>query len=66
MVEYFYREGVQGLYVGGSSGECHQSVADRKLILEEVMAVAKEIDHHCSTPATTQGWRWNSFCMQKN
>mgnify|MGYP000335058311 CR=1 FL=1 len=33
---------MQGLYVNGSSGECiYQSVADRKLILEEVMAVAK-------------------------
>ena len=33
---------VQGLYVNGSSGECiYQSVEDRKLILEEVMAVAK-------------------------
>ena len=30
------------MYVNGSSGECiYQSVADRKLILEEVMAVAK-------------------------
>ncbi|MDS5939785.1 dihydrodipicolinate synthase family protein, partial [Streptococcus pneumoniae] len=35
-------KGVQGLYVNGSSGECiYQSVEDRKLILEEVMAVAK-------------------------
>ena len=42
MVEYFLVKGVQGLYVNGSSGECiYQSVADRKLILEEVMAVAK-------------------------
>lgn len=42
LVEYFLEKGVQGLYVNGSSGECiYQSVADRKLILEEVMAVAK-------------------------
>lgn len=42
LVEYFLIKGVQGLYVNGSSGECiYQSVADRKLILEEVMAVAK-------------------------
>ena len=42
LVEYFIVKGVQGLYVNGSSGECiYQSVADRKLILEEVMAVAK-------------------------
>ncbi|MEG2037843.1 MAG: dihydrodipicolinate synthase family protein, partial [Ruthenibacterium sp.] len=33
---------VTGLYVGGSSGECiYQSVAERKLVLENVMAVAK-------------------------
>ncbi len=32
-------KGVQGLYVGGSSGECiYQSVEERKLILENVMA----------------------------
>lgn len=42
LVEYFLVKGVQGLYVNGSSGECiYQSVADRKLILEEVMAAAK-------------------------
>ena len=42
LVEYFLVKGVQGLYINGSSGECiYQSVADRKLILEEVMAVAK-------------------------
>ena len=42
LTEYFISKGVQGLYVNGSSGECiYQSVADRKLVLEEVMAVAK-------------------------
>lgn len=42
LTQYFIDKGVQGLYVNGSSGECiYQSVADRKLILEEVMAVAK-------------------------
>lgn len=42
LVQYFIDKGVQGLYVNGSSGECiYQSVADRKFILEEVMAVAK-------------------------
>lgn len=42
LVEYFIDKGVQGLYVNGSSGECiYQSVADRKVILEEVMKVAK-------------------------
>ena len=40
--EYFIGKGVKGLYVGGSSGECiYQSVAERKLVLENVMAVAK-------------------------
>ena len=40
--EYLIEKGVTGLYVGGSSGECiYQSVAERKLVLEHVMAVAK-------------------------
>ena len=40
--QYLLDKGVQGLYVGGSSGECiYQSVAERKLVLEEVMSVAK-------------------------
>lgn len=35
-------KGVKGLYVGGSSGECiYQSVEERKLVLENVMAEAK-------------------------
>lgn len=42
LTQYFIDKGVKGLYVNGSSGECiYQSVTDRKLILEEVMAVAK-------------------------
>lgn len=42
LTEYLIQKGVKGLYVGGSSGECiYQSVADRKLVLENVMAVAK-------------------------
>ena len=37
--EYLIGKGVNGLYVGGSSGECiYQSVAERKLLLENVMA----------------------------
>lgn len=42
---YLVDKGVQGLYVGGSSGECiYQSVADRKTTLEAVMeAVGDEI-----------------------
>jgi N-acetylneuraminate lyase len=39
---YLVDKGVTGLYVGGSSGECiYQSVAERKLLLENVMAEAK-------------------------
>lgn len=42
LTEYFIQKGVQGVYVGGSSGECiYQSVEERKLVLEHVMAVAK-------------------------
>ena len=42
MTEYLIGKGVTGLYVGGSSGECiYQSVAERKLVLENVMKAAK-------------------------
>ena len=42
LTEYYIAKGVQGLYVGGSSGECiYQSKEERKLVLEEVMKVAK-------------------------
>ena len=42
MTQWFIDQGVQGLYVGGSSGECiYQGVAERKLVLEHVMAEAK-------------------------
>ena len=42
LTEYLIGKGVTGLYVGGSSGECiYQSVAERKLLLENVMEVAK-------------------------
>ena len=42
LTEHLIDKGVTGLYVGGSSGECiYQSVAERKLLLENVMAVAK-------------------------
>lgn len=42
LTRYFIEKGVQGLYVNGSSGECiYQSVDDRKIILENVMAAAK-------------------------
>ena len=39
LAKYLLDKGVKGLYVGGSSGECiYQSVAERKLTLENVMA----------------------------
>ena len=42
MTRWFIEQGVQGLYVGGSSGECiYQSKEDRKVVLENVMAEAK-------------------------
>ena len=42
LTEYLIGKGVTGLYVGGSSGECiYQSVAERKLLLENVVAAAK-------------------------
>lgn len=42
LTEHFIKKGVTGLYVCGSSGECiYQSVEDRKITLENVMAAAK-------------------------
>ena len=42
LTQYYIDKGVQGLYVGGSSGECiYQSVEERKIVLENVMAEAK-------------------------
>ena len=39
LARYLLDKGVKGLYVGGSSGECiYQGVAERKLVLENVMA----------------------------
>lgn len=41
--EYLIGKGVTGLYVGGSSGECiYQSVAERRLLLENVMDAAAD------------------------
>lgn len=38
LIRYFVEQGVKGVYVGGSSGECiYQSVEDRKKTLEAVM-----------------------------
>ena len=42
MTQWLIDQGVNGLYVGGSSGECiYQSKEERKLVLENVMAEAK-------------------------
>ena len=39
LARYLLNKGVRGLYVGGSSGECiYQSVEERKIVLENVMA----------------------------
>lgn len=41
LTEYLITKGVQGLYVGGSSGECiYHSVPERKLVLENVLQAA--------------------------
>ena len=40
--QHLIDKGVNGLYVGGSSGECiYHSKEERKLVLENVMEVAK-------------------------
>ena len=42
LTQWFIDQGVNGLYVGGSSGECiYQSKEERKAVLEAVMEVAK-------------------------
>ena len=42
LTKYFIDKGVKGVYVNGSSGECiYQSVADKKLVLENVMEAAQ-------------------------
>lgn len=42
LTRHLIAKGVKGVYVGGSSGECiYQSVAERKVVLENVMTEAK-------------------------
>ena len=42
LTRHLIEKGVNGLYVGGSSGECiYHSLAERKVVLENVMAEAK-------------------------
>ena len=54
--DYLIKKGVNGLYVGGSSGECiYQSVEERKIVLEHVMKVAKgkiPVIAHIAAPST--------------
>ena len=41
LTRHLIKKGVKGVYVGGSSGECiYQGVAERKAVLENVMAAA--------------------------
>lgn len=43
LTNHLVGKGVRGLYVGGSSGECiYQGVSERKIVLENVMAEAKD------------------------
>lgn len=42
LTQYFIDKGVKGVYVNGSSGECiYQGVEERKIIIENVMDVAR-------------------------
>lgn len=42
LTQYYVDKGVKGVYVNGSSGECiYQGVEERKIVIENVMAVAK-------------------------
>lgn len=56
LAKYYLNKGVKGLYVGGSSGECiYQTVAERKLVLENVMeAVGGKLTiiAHVAAPST--------------
>ena len=48
LTRYLIEKGVNGLYVGGSSGECiYQSVDERKTVLENVMMGGqKDVSHN--------------------
>lgn len=42
LTKFYIEKGVKGVYVNGSSGECiYQSVEDRKIVLENVVAAAE-------------------------
>ena len=51
LTRHLIGKGVNGLYVGGSSGECiYQGVEERKVVLENVMAEAKGMQQHRRQP----------------
>ncbi len=54
--QYLIEKKVNGLYVGGSSGECvYQTIEERKRVLEAVMSVAKgkiPVIAHVGAPST--------------
>lgn len=56
LAKFYLDKGVKGLYVGGSSGECiYQNVAERKLVLENVVAAVggkMTIIAHIAAPST--------------
>ncbi|MDN6730829.1 MAG: dihydrodipicolinate synthase family protein [Atopostipes suicloacalis] len=58
LAKYYLEVGVNGLYVGGSSGECiYQTVAERKLVLENVMEAVGDkmtVIAHIASPSTDQ------------
>lgn len=58
LAKYYLDTGVNGLYVGGSSGECvYQTVEERKLVLENVMEAVggkMTIIAHIAAPSTAQ------------
>lgn len=56
LAKHYLSVGVKGLYVGGSSGECiYQSVAERKMVLENVMEAVggkMTVIAHVAAPST--------------
>lgn len=56
LAKHYLEIGVNGLYVGGSSGECiYQSVAERKLVLENVVEAVggkMTVIAHIAAPST--------------
>ena len=63
LTRHLIGKGVNGLYVGGSSGECiYQGVEERKVVLENVMAGPRarwlsSPTWRATTPPTARCWR---------